>query len=79
LPLPVAPAVTVIHEALLEAVHPQPLAAVTVKLAGPPLAPAEALVAERTKLHAASCVTVNVCPATVNVPERPAPVFAATE
>jgi hypothetical protein len=69
----------VIHAALLDAVQPQPLDAVTAKLAGPPLAPAEALVADRTKLHAASWLTVHVCPATVNVPERAAPELAATE
>jgi hypothetical protein len=36
LPVPLAPDVTVIHEALLTAVHPQPLPAVTVTLPDPP-------------------------------------------
>jgi len=38
LPLPLAPAVTVIHAALLTAVHAQPAPAVTAVLPVPPVA-----------------------------------------
>jgi hypothetical protein len=46
LPLPVAPAVTVIHEALLDAVQEHPLAAVTETLPVPPVTGMVALEAE---------------------------------
>ena len=39
LPVPLAPDVIVIHDALLTAVHPQPLLAVTATLPDPPLDP----------------------------------------
>ena len=39
LPVPAAPAVTVIHAALLTAVHAHPVPAVTVVLPAPPAAP----------------------------------------
>ena len=80
LPLPVAPAVMVIHVALLEAVHAQPAAAVTVT---EPVPAADVTVADAEEIvgtHGApACVTVNVLPAIVSVPVRDMePVFAAT-
>jgi hypothetical protein len=72
LPLPLAPLVIVSHEvALLTAVHAQPPAAVTaVEPVAPPNA-MEALVGAIAYVQvAAACVTVNVCPPTVNVPLR---------
>jgi hypothetical protein len=68
---PLAPEVTVIHDALLAAVQLHPLVVVTV--AEPVVAPAATLwvVGEIAKLHgAAACVTVSVCPAIVSVPVR---------
>jgi hypothetical protein len=79
-PLPLA-AVTVIHAALLVAVHVQPVAAVT---ATKPVPAADVTFAddgEIAGLHvvAAACVTVNMLPPTVSVPVRDAVVvFAAT-
>jgi hypothetical protein len=54
------------------AVHVQPLAAVTVTLALPPAAGSDGgLNGATVYVHGAtSCVTVTVCPATVNVAER---------
>ena len=79
LPVPHAPAVTVIHVALLVAVHAQPAVAVTATVAEPPLAAALADVGEALKLHGKVCVIVTVWPATVSVPVREVvPVFAAT-
>jgi hypothetical protein len=46
LPLPVVPAVTVSHVALLVAVHPQPLPAVTLTEPAPPVATTDALGAD---------------------------------
>jgi hypothetical protein len=70
LPLPLAPDVTVIHDALLTAVHPQPLPPVTVTLPDPPLDPTLCDVGDTLKLHTPASVTVTVCPPTVRVPER---------
>jgi hypothetical protein len=80
LPDPVAPPVTVIHAALLAAVHAQPVAAVTLLLPLPPAALADCVVGEIDGEHAAAaCVTVNVTPAIVSVPVRvEATAFAAT-
>ncbi len=80
LPDPVAPLVTVIHAALLAAVHEQPVATVTPLLPVPPDAandwPVGEIVGEQ---EAAACVTVNVAPAIVSVPVRlDATVCAAT-
>ena len=80
LPDPVAPAVTVIHAALLAAVHAQPVAAVTLL---PPLPPAAVKDWPTGEIdgaqEAAAWVTVNVAPAMVRVPVRiDATVFAAT-
>ena len=81
MPLPLLPLVTVIQRTLLVAVQLQPVPAVTLTLAAPPLAGLEALVGETVKLHgAALCVTVTVCPATVSVLLRDVvAVLAATE
>ena len=81
MPLPVAPAVTVIHEALLAAVHVQPAATVTLTV---PVAAAAVLsvldvgeiVGEQVR---PDCVTVNVATPIVMVPVRLAvPELAAT-
>ena len=76
-----APAVTVIHAALLVAVQVQPVAAVTVT---PPEAPAATTFAEVGEIVGAhdvpAWVTVKVLPATVTVPVRVVLLgFAATE
>jgi hypothetical protein len=80
LPLPVAPALTVIHGALLAAVQAQPLPAVTVT---EPVPAADVTLAEAEEIvgahGVAACVTVKVLPAIVSVPVRDMePVFAAT-
>lgn len=71
LPDPDAPLVTVIHAALLAAVHGQPVATVTPLLPVPPDAandcPVGVMDGEQV---AAACVTVNVAPAIVRVPVR---------
>jgi hypothetical protein len=72
-PLPelLAPAVTVIHVALLTVVHAQPVAAVTVAEPVPPLAPIDCEVGEIVGAHgAAASFTVNVFPPIVSVPLR---------
>ena len=79
-PDPVAPLVTVIHAALLAAVHEQPVATVTLLLPVPADAVNDWLVGEIVgEQEAAACVTVKVAPAIVRVPVRlDATVFAAT-
>jgi hypothetical protein len=83
LPLPLAPDVMLIHEALLVAVHVQPLVVETVT--GPPapaVAATDSLAGVIEYAHevdvAAAWLTVNVSPAMVSVPVRAAPVFAVT-
>ena len=80
LPDPVAPPVSVIHAALLAAVHAQPVAAVTLLLPLPAAAVTDCVAGEIDgEQAAAACVTVNVAPAIVSVPVRlEATVFAAT-
>jgi len=79
-PVPLPPELIVIHVALLVAVHPQPVPAVTATLAAPPAAVALGFVGDTPNAHAAACVTVTVWPATVIVPVRGlVTVFAATE
>ena len=73
LPVPEAPAVIVIHGTPLEAVQGQ-LAPIVTEIVPPPepaevVAPVGLIVAAAVP---AACVTVNVLPATVRVPERPA-------
>jgi hypothetical protein len=71
LPEPVAPAVTVIHVALLTAVQEHPVAVVTVVDPLTPAAGTDWLEGEIENVHpAGSCVTVKDCPAIVNVPLR---------
>ena len=81
-PLPVPPEATLIHEALVAAVHAHPAGAVTPTEPGPPRAVSEALLAPSVYVHvgvgAAAWLTVNVWLAIVIVPLRAAPVFAAT-
>src|SRR5262249_10912026 len=77
-PLPVAGLTLVIQGTLLDAVHEQPAAALTVLEPGAPglakLAVAGAMVAGQPP----PCVTVNAWPATVSVPVRSGPSFACT-
>ena len=77
--MPLAGDVTVIHDALLVAVHPHPPDAVTVtEVLVEPAAAVENVVGLTVGEHdAAAWDTVTVCPATVSVPLRAAPVFAA--
>ena len=80
LPLPVAPALTVIQVALLVAVHAQPVLAVTATL---PVLALDVTLADAGEIvgvqGAAACVTVNVFPPIVRVPVRDVVVvFAAT-
>lgn len=71
LPEPFAPAVTVIHAALLAAAHVHPVVVVTVADPLPPAAATDWLVGARVKLQAAAaCEIVNVCEAIVRVPVR---------
>lgn len=80
LPLPDAPAVTVIHESLLTAVHAHDVVALTDTLTAPPLEVADWLVGEMLKEHdAAACVTVKDLPPAVIAALRLVPaVFAPT-
>jgi hypothetical protein len=78
LPEPLAPLVIVIQVALLVAVHVQPVVVVTPTLPGPPFDGTFADVGEAVKLQPSAWLMVTVCPATVSVPVRAGPVFAAT-
>ena len=83
LPLPVAPAVTVIHASLLVATQLHPADAKTVMVPVAPVAAKLANEGEVVDTHdtgvTPACVTVNVLPAIVSVPVRDVvPVFAAT-
>ena len=75
LPVPVAPAVTVIQAALLAAVHAHPVVPVTATDTGPPVALALWLVGDRLNAPhaAASWLTVKVWPPMVTVPVRDVP------
>src|SRR5215831_257769 len=68
LPVPLVPAVTVSHVALLTAVHAHEPPAVTVTEPLPPAAGTDWLVGEIEDEHAAASVTVNVLPAMVMDP-----------
>jgi hypothetical protein len=77
-PPPDAPDVIVSQDALLDAVHVQPLAALTaIVVPVPPLAAAVCDVGLIVYAHACDWVTLKVCPAIVSVPVRCAPVLAA--
>jgi hypothetical protein len=80
LPLPVAPAVTVIQVALLVAFQLHPVGAKTVIVPAVPVAPALTNVGRIVVTHdTPGWVTVNVLPPIVRVPVRDiVPVFAAT-
>ena len=80
-PVPLLPAVTLIQELLLTAVHPQEPAVVTFTVAVPPPYPIDCDVGAMEWLHDAPLwMTVSVCPPMVNVPVRgELEVFAATE
>lgn len=79
MPDPEAPPVTVIHALLVDAVHAQPAAAVTVLLAFPPDAVNDWLTGVTVGEHEfPACVTVNVALPIVKVPVRLAPVLGAT-
>ena len=69
-PVPLAPAVTLIHAALLAAVQAQPAPAVTVLLPVPAAAVNVWLLGEIEYAQAPACVTLNVVPAIVSVPDR---------
>ena len=83
-PLPLAPAATVIHDALLAAVHVQPVVVVTLNDRPVAAVDATATVSAFTAYEHAGgvtvpdCVTVTVCPATSIVPVLEPPLFAAT-
>ena len=68
----------VIQAALLTAVHVQPIPDVTVKVAVPPAAIADALLELSVGLQPFAWLTVNVCWAIVMVPLLAMPVLAAT-
>ena len=79
LPLPLAPDVIVNQGSLLVAVHAQPAVVVTVAVLDPAAATGLSDMGATLNVQAAPCcVTVTVCPATVNVPVRgEVEVFAA--
>lgn len=71
LPEPLAPAVMVIHEAPLDAVHAQADGSVTETVPWAPLAATEAVRGDSVASHTIpACVIVNVCPPAVMVPLR---------
>jgi hypothetical protein len=80
LPLPLAPLVIVIHDAVVLAVHAQPVAVVT-STEVPAPAPAETdwLVGLIEATQEPACVTENDWLAIVSVPVRALPVLAVTE
>jgi hypothetical protein len=79
LPVPLAPAVTLIHESLLDAVHVQVL---LVDTAIDPLPAGDSTLRVFGEIEyehtSAACVTVNVWPAIVSVPDREPPTFGRT-
>ena len=82
MPEPLLPVFTVSHCVLVDAVHAQPVPAVTETVPVDDAGPIEVLVGEMLKVQGtgASWVTVNVRPAIVTVPARcVVPVFAAIE
>ena len=77
LPVPLAPDVMVIHEALLVAVHAQPLPPVTATLPDPPDAPTLALPGAIENEQPLSWLTMKALPPIVSVPDRGPPSVAA--
>lgn len=80
MPVPVAPAVIVIHASLLVAFQPHPVEALTVTMLEAPDVPTVVDDGERAETQETpTCVTVNVWPPIVIVPVRDVvPVLAAT-
>lgn len=79
LPDPVAPPITVSHDAEDEAVHEQDAPVVTVTEPDVASGPDVTLFGEIAMSHVPACATSTVCPAIVSDPERGADeVFAAT-
>jgi hypothetical protein len=76
-------ALTVSHEALVDAVHSHPADVVTFSFPVPPvegrLTDIGDTVYEHTGAGAPACVSVNVCPATVSVPDRCDPALTMAE
>jgi hypothetical protein len=77
-PLPLAPDATVIHDALLVALHAQPAPAVTETVPLPPEAGTVCVSGDNANVQPWPCTTVTVCPPTAIVPDRVGPVVAAT-
>jgi hypothetical protein len=77
-PLPLAPAVTLIHGALATAVHVHDWLVVTVNDPEPPPAGVPCEVGEIENAQPFAWTIVNVCPAIVAVPRRSPSAFAAT-
>jgi hypothetical protein len=77
-PVPVAPAVTVIHESCAAAVHGHPPVVVTVSVRVPPEGSTVTLGGATSYVHPADCVTENGRPAMVIVAVRGGPVVGAT-
>ena len=78
-PEPDAPSVIVTHDAPLAALHGQPVDADTATDPTPPVDGIICDVDPRLYVQPLSCVTVTVRPATVAVPLRPGPGFAAND
>jgi hypothetical protein len=78
-PLPFAPEVTVIHDALLFAVQVQPAPELTVVEPLPPPAGTDWLSGDTVKVQPFPWETVTDWPATTSVPERAGPLSAAAE
>jgi hypothetical protein len=76
-PLPLAPEVTVIQDALLFAVQAQPAPVVTLVDPFPPPAGTDWLSGDTVNAQPFACEIVTVCPATTSAPERGGPVSAA--
>src|SRR4051794_26917664 len=77
LPVPLAPAVTVIQETVLAAVHAHPAAVVTATLPVAPAAGGDAVAGAIAIAQPLAWLTVKVFPATVSVPDRGPPVVEA--
>jgi hypothetical protein len=77
-PVPLAPDVIEIHNALLAAVHAHPAGIVTATVPLPPLPPTLWETGASVLLHVPAWVTVTVWPPSNTAPVRlPAPVFGA--
>ena len=79
LPLPLPPDAIVIHGTELDVVHEQPDPAVTLTGTVPPDEGTDCVSGEIANVQPWPWVTVMVCPATVNVPDREGPFVDAIE